>query len=417
MSTHSLLSPSKLARIVRCPGSLAASKGLADEPSQDAASGTLTHWISATVLINGVDPAYFIGKTLFVHHNGNVEQTANGPAFRFEVDEERIERVLFYTNAIKREPAPYKLIEVRLDTSNVLGVEGQSGTGDAVLLDPEREEIGVHDLKDGIHPVHAKHNEQLLTYGASAMDQYAALGNWKRLRVAIHQPRQKVYDEWTYERAEVDARMNDIATAARDAYALYCRAETWYDPERRKEIQDQMVPGSVQCKWCPLRGQCPAQKAAVLAQFSASAQVDTTAFLPDLALSDDQLADAMNRVALIEDWCRHTRGEAFKRALRGGNVPGYKLVRGKKGNRYWKEPTKAADSLALLLGEDKAYVRELISPTAAEKALRGQYTVVKDFVDQSEGALTLVSADDPRPVEAAPPKPQFGIMTYEQEQA
>jgi hypothetical protein len=90
------------------------------------------------------------------------------------------------------------------------------------------------------------------------------------------------------------------------------------------------------------------------------------------------------------------------------SVPGWKLVRGKKGARAWGDPAAALKRLVRYLGTAKAVKpREPISPTQAEKLLSAkQYAILdKEFITQAEGGVSMAPVDDPRPALDLRPSP------------
>lgn len=115
------------------------------------------------------------------------------------------------------------------------------------------------------------------------------------------------------------------------------------------------------------------------------------------------IADALAKVDMIEDWCKAVRERAAALLRDGHHVPGHKLVRGKKGNRAWKDETEVAALLAPL--GDAAYApRVVVSPAQAEKLLKKDAKGVDKallfsdtHVSQSEGGLHVAPESDPRP--------------------
>jgi hypothetical protein len=354
-------------------GSLAYAKGQPpDPPNEDAASGTCTHWLGQQTLSLKQPPENWLGKTL------------EFDGFKFGVDQDRCDRVWVYVNAIRREPGT-RFVEVRLDTSEVLGAPDQGGTPDVILLDTDAETISVHDLKDGAEIIYAGKNEQLATYGAAALHKFDMLCDWKKIRVCIHQPRMKHYDERTYTRAELEAFMVSIRMGAIKAYDLWLAGSS-------EQIQAALTPGEKQCKWCPMRGKCEVRAESILELFPVvGGEVDE----PEVAILDDaSLASAHSRLGEIENWCRDIRSEAFKRAIAGRTLPGKKLVRGRAGKRYWKDAAKVEGVLSMLI-DDIYEPREIISPTQVEKRSKAAYASLTDYVGQNEGGLSLVDESEP----------------------
>lgn len=378
---HSILSPSKGAMILRCAAALAAGKGVKDTPSQYAAEGTAYHQLSAAALEHGVPCADAIGT--FIEADG----------FKFLIDEENAAYAQTYVDRILELPGS-RFVEVRLDTSEVVGVPGQSGTGDAVTLDFEHDTIHVDDLKFGRgEVVFAEKNEQLLQYGAAALVRFALVHDWKFVKLGIHQPRLHHYSEHTYTVEEVRAWVKENQPKFQRAYALYQNQATVTAAD--------YVPGDKQCRWCPIRGFCKARTDQFLHQFpieEPSILIPRSAEAP--VLTDEALAAARGRVDAIEQWCSDIKAEAHNRAvLMGKHLPGWKVVNGRAGNRKWVDEASVETRLVSEL-EDAAFKpRALISPAEAEKAFKKakrDFALVAPFIVQAEGAKSLVRDDSPK---------------------
>lgn len=375
---HALLSPSGAERW-RCHGALAACRNEPNPPNEFSASGTLTHSIAQAMLAAGergvlAPPQYCVGNA----------HTVDG--FKFTVDQDRLDRALIYVKAVQRD-IDIVGVERWLDTSGVVGVPGQGGTADAITGNALTNQLSIHDLKDGANLVYAAGNRQLLIYGAAALQTYSFLRDWETLKVVIHQPRMHHYDEHVYTRDEVEREMVEVRHDAMESYRLYTTGTA-------AEIEAAMTPGESQCKYCPIRGKCPARTKAVLDLFPVTDNVDPMIEF----LNDAEVAAALARADEIENWCRDIRSEATNRVLSGKTLPGYKLVQGKKGARYWTNQEEALKMLPLMLDPEQCYKpRELITPTAAEKLLKGTYSAIADLVGQPSGSLSIARADDKRP--------------------
>lgn len=379
--THSILSPSGAHRWSICAAAPAAGKGVPNRSGRDAALGTAKHEISAACLIEGSTADYHLGSTV----------TAD--AFEFIVDEPFVEQVNAYVSAIRREPGEMH-VEIRLDTSPILGVAGQGGTADVVMLDTDSKTLGVHDAKFGYNIVYCEGNEQLLLYAAAALHRYDLMGDWEHVKVAIHQPSIGHYDEYTYTRGYVEAFAATLKMPALRAYKLF-------ESGTPSTIRAAMVPGEKQCKWCLVRGSCPARAEAAATLFPNGAEEPAT-----VLLQDGEIAVALTHCDELEGWCKDIRAEAHRRALLGHTIDGFKVVQQKRGARFWVDVVKAEMLLLERIG-DKAYSpREVVSPTAAEKlfkALGFGYETVEHNVSQKDGAYTLVPLSDKRePVSVTP---------------
>lgn len=382
--THSLLSPSAAARWSRCVGSVSACRDVPNLPNVYSAEGSAYHTVSERALRDGFDADHCIGLPI----------TVDG--FSFTIDAENAEYAQTYVDAIRRLPGQ-KLYEVQLDTSEILGVPGQGGTGDCVTLDYEHSRLSVDDLKFGRGEiVYAKGNEQLLLYAAAALRQFYSLCEWTHVRVAIHQPRVEHYDEHTYTRAEVEQLVAGIASAAQTAYKLY----QWNDAHQTRL---HLMPGEKQCRWCPFRAKCPARSEQIMQLFPVVPTEPGVSAPDGIGMSDEQIAASLDKVNHIETWCSDMRAEGLRRALAGKLIAGWKIVVGRKGQRKWDEnQEKAVESaLALSLGDAAYKPREIISPAQADPLLkrkhRAQWDALQPAITQADGKPVLEREIDKRP--------------------
>lgn len=378
---HTILSPSKGAMILRCAAALAAGKGVKDTPSQYAAEGTAYHEVAAWALEHQTTCA------------NRVDDIVEADGFKFMIDEENAAHAQTYVDAIRRIPG-VQYYEVRLDTSEVVGVPGQGGTGDAVTLDFDASTIHVDDLKFGRgEVVFAEKNEQLMQYGAAALLKHDLAHDWKFIKLGIHQPRLGHYSEHTYTVEEVRAWVAANQARFQRAYWLYQQPD--------QIAASDYAPGEKQCRWCPIRGSCKARSDSFLTQFPVE---EPSILIPRAAeapvLTDEALAAARDRIDAIEQWCADIKAEAHNRAvLMGRTLPGWKVVNGRAGNRKWGDELSASGHLVPALGEKAYKPKVLISPADAEKLLKKApdiWAPLQAFITQAEGSKSLVRDDSPK---------------------
>jgi hypothetical protein len=381
MSTHSLLAPSDAERWARCAGAIHLSRGVVDPDAEYSASGTCSHWLLAWALTNPeLKLAVFLGKEM------------EFSTFKFVIDEERIERVQTTVDNINAEPGRM-WVEKLVNTTPVLGVPGQSGHADVVKLDlqgmveidgqPHHGVVSVHDFKDGYILVHAKNNLQGLCYGAAALFELDLIAPINAVRFVIHQPKMNHYSEWTYSRAEIEHFCSIIRPAAKMAYDIYTGVVEF-------DATKHLNAGEEQCFWCPVRGRCPARAKRIADMF--------TTMIGKHEIDDPALEQMYLKLDEVEAACRDFRGEMLRRALSGRVFKEHKIVRGKRGKRYWIDKAKAESIITMVLPEEQAFEpREIISPTQAEKLLKKDgYTPLKQLVGQPEGGYTVVPVTDKR---------------------
>lgn len=370
MSEHSVLSPSGATAWSLCHGKLAACAHLKeDRSSEDAARGTVKHRMSELCLNRNGNAIDFLGNVL----------EADG--FSFTVDSEFVRQVQSYVDGIRR-CVGRRYVEVKLNTSPILGIPDQSGTADCVILNRSIKQLEVHDAKFGFHRIYAKGNKQGLIYIAAALEHYDIYDAWESAKFVIHQPGIDHYDEEVYTLAQIRTFLDEIRPQAARAWAMY-----------QGKIPVELTPGPIQCEWCPIKGSCSARGKRVLDMFPTGFQENE----PEAPLlTAAEIGAALTQLDEIEGWCSDIRKEAYARARAGNKIPGYKLIQGNKGARFWKDPKKAETKLGLIVDEGLIYApRVLVSPTQIEAIIgKAEYDTVKSLVDRNDGALKLVQESD-----------------------
>lgn len=337
MSGHATLSPSASRRWLSCTASAGAAGS--DESSSFADEGTAAHELGARcLLVPGVDAKEYIGDTIDVHNDdGTVRRS-------FVVDEQMALYVQVYVDAIRDRlhDGAQLLVEQKFDT----GLESQAfgkvtGTGDAVVLAPLFGLLEVHDLKYGQSPKNRvdaltsitnpaeavgpvirddqtgqlwELNTQLALYGLGALRDYGMLGAFERVYLAIHQPR---LDHMSAVEISVEA----LKLWGDRVFAILRQIDaglTEYKPTEKG------------CQWCPRKANCEALTQHVM-------QTTMQDFAPVSDLTEQGVAWAYERVELVEMWLKAVKEAAHALADRG-QLPGWVLEEGRKGNRIWKDP-------------------------------------------------------------------------------
>lgn len=85
--------------------------------------------------------------------------------------------------------------------------------------------------------------------------------------------------------------------------------------------------------------------------------------------------------------------------MNGEELPGYKLVEGKLGNRKWKDEAEVAATLANLYPMDQFTETRLLSPSQMDKAIGKKKVaeLLEDLIDRAPGAPTIAPETDKRP--------------------
>lgn len=219
---HAAVGGSAISRILRCPGSVRLVASLPHVTSAAADRGTALHYFMGRVISKGIEPAALVGQSyagyrLDAHDAKTMLVPARAMTYRFIGDcEPRLEqRVRFEKNVW--------------------------GTADLVA---HRARLGfLADYKFGSHPVVPAESEQLLFYAAAAWEQKKFGQQPIAVNATIIQP--AVSLQFTTVRYSADT-LADFAERVREI------AKVALAPNAP------VIPGEVQCKWCPAKETCPA---------------------------------------------------------------------------------------------------------------------------------------------------------------
>ena len=363
MADHFELSPSSAHRWMRCPGSVSLSRGIPDRSSAAADEGTLAHQIAAEVL---VEPKH--GNRVAKHPAAGDLGAANWAPLQSYVDYVRD----------RSSNGEFRYVEVKVDLSGYLG-EGGFGTADCVIYDPKTRRLIVIDLKFGQgNLVFANErgegdtmlpNPQLAIYALGAREVFEFL-DVDDIELVVHQPRR--------EHVSVAA----ITPDRLDAFALSVSAAR----QRVESEPASVIPGEVQCKWCPARATCDARARWHLDAFEREVSL----------LSPGEIARLLGQLKDMRSWCDDLEQHALTQLMdKAGSVPGWKVVEG-RSVRQWND--QAMLILSRLVGEDQMFERKLITITAAEKLLgKEERKLLEPATSKSTGKPTLVPEGDPRP--------------------
>lgn len=396
---HAKLSPSGAHRWMRCPGSVVLEAQYPDRGSVYAREGSAAHELAAIVLEGGDPNAQgYVGM--------KVEFEDDGETVQWLVTQDMADHVDDYVKLV-REKAGGKtlLVERKVPIGHITGEDGAGGTSDAIIIDTDQEAIEVIDLKFGMGvQVFAEENEQAQFYALGALEEYGIVGDFSYITMTIHQPRMNHVAEWSIPVGQIHAFAERAAEAAEN-----CRAAEMASIGEAgdRTLEDFLVPGEKQCKFCSGKASCPALRAEVTEVVGGSAAAtieefsDFTPETVDMQTGDNYLPIAMAKVELVEQWCKSVRAEVERRLFAGQQVDGYKLVEGKRGNRKWGSDEDVEALLkSFRLRQDEMYDFSLISPTKAEKLFKEnpkRWTKVKGLITQSAGKPSVAPATDRRP--------------------
>lgn len=400
---HARRSPSGAHRYMACAGAPTLGAQYPDVSSVYADEGTAAHMLGTMCLQGHVGPSDFINETIAVGER------------KFTVDKGMVEAVRVYVDYVRERMkggSKTLLLEQDVPIGHMTGEDGATGKADAIIIDAEHRAIEVIDYKHGagvkVSPVS---NPQTLKYAAGAVYDHGIATDFEVIHSTIVQPRagDGEPERFTVTIADLEAFVEEVKAAAgvsREADETFPGLDS---PEMARWAATYLTPGEKQCRFCSARGpRCPAMTALVVEATSGEVATadDFADFVPDLVetgtVGPNYIAVAMAKVGLVEDWCKAVRAEAERMLTSGKDVPGWKLVEGKLGNRAWSSEAAAEAKLkGARLKLDEMYDRKLISPTTAEKLLKKDkprvWAAVQECITRAPGKPSVAPASDPRP--------------------
>jgi hypothetical protein len=383
---------------MRCAGSAVLEAQYPDRGSVYAREGSAAHELAAIVLEGDEANAQgYVGM--------KVEFQDGNETVQWLVTQDMADHVDDYVKLVReRAGGNTLLVERRVPIGHITGEQGASGTSDAIIIDTDQETIEVIDLKFGMGvQVFAEDNEQAQFYALGALEEYGIVGDFSYATMVIHQPRINHVAEWSIPVHELHAFAERAAQAADRCRQAEMAALGELDG---LTLEDFLVPGEKQCKFCAGKPGCAALRAEIteVVGGSSAATLDEFAeFTPeivDMQTGDNYLPIAMAKVSMVEDWCKSVRAEVERRLFAGQTVDGYKLVEGKRGHRKWGSETDVENLFkSFRLRQDEMYDLSLISPTKAEKMFKQnpkRWAKVKDLITQSSGKPSVAPVTDKR---------------------
>lgn len=425
---HSKFSASASARWMSCAGSMVLSKGKVDKGSQYADEGTAAHTLASWCLTENTDATAYLGRVIAIEDSGR----------EFEVTDDMARDVQVYVDLVReyRGEDGVLMVERQVNYSAAIGVEADQGWGTSDAIIAKGGLLIVADLKFGRgEEVEAADNTQMALYALGALAEFDGIAEFERVLMVISQPRTShAPREWEISIDE----LRKIGVQAWDAASRVIEAEEAYPAGDWHERFTAATEKG--CRWCKAKATCPTARANVtstvfdvvpaspddfddmtaLPTDGTAAAIITDRHMVDADFTEEQwLGAVLPKIDQIEDWCKAVRAEAETRLLAGADVPGYKLVQGKKGNRAWSDAEQAEQMLKTFrLKQEEMYEFKLISPTTAQKLAdaetigKRQWPKLQALITQSEGQLHVAPVSDKRPaVEVKPIADEFEVVT------
>lgn len=359
---HALLSASSAHRWLVCPPSAVAAEAYPDQDTEYTREGTLAHEVAEIVARYSIRP----------------ETGRDG--FAPEVTQEMLECAAGYRDYIQEQITSADavvMLEQQIDYSP-WAAEG-FGTCDCIILQDDTLTIIDYKYGQGV-PVSADGNPQMMLYALGALNDYGIAYDVTRVEMHIYQPRIN-----NVSRAEltVDELLEWAEKTVKPA------AELAYKGEGEYKIGEH-------CRFCPHGGRCRALTE------SCTEYVETHSLRAAVpVLAPHEVAEVLQMEPIITLWLKKVKAQALETMLNGEQVPGWKVVEGKLGNRKWTNELNVMAALNTAGYDRETYTEtKLLSPAAMDKAIGKKKVseLLDGFIDRAAGAPTIVPETDKRPV-------------------
>ena len=355
---HALLSASSAHRWLECPPSAVANEAYPNQDTSFTQEGTLAHEVAEVVA-----RAQLFEEPIEYPDKATHEMMECAKEYADYIEEQ------------KKSNDAIVLLEQRVDFSP--WVPDGFGTCDCIIIQDDTLTIIDYKYGQGV-AVSATDNPQMKLYALGAMNDYGIALDVKKVELHIFQP-----------------RMNNISTDTLTVEELMTWAEKTVKPIAEKAVKGKgnYRPGE-HCRFCQHGGKCRA-----LTKLCTE-YLDTHGLRVALpVLAPHEVADVLRMEPMVTLWLKKVKEQALTTLMNGEELPGYKLVEGKLGNRKWKDEGEVAATLAPLYSKEEYTETRLLSPSQMDKAI-GKTKVaelLEGFIERAPGAPTIAPITDKRP--------------------
>ena len=359
---HALLSASSAHRWLACPPSAVAAEAYPDQDTEYTREGTLAHQVAEAVALVGTD-----GLDPNAKWNDGITKEMLECAHAYAD----------YIQELKKSDDAVVLLEQKVDFSP--WVPEGFGTCDCIIIQDETLIIIDYKYGQGV-AVDAKGNPQMKLYALGALNDYGFVYDVERVEMHIFQPR-------------LDNISRDEITVAE----LLGWADKTVKPIAEKAAKGKGThnPGE-HCRFCPHAGRCRS-----LTKLCTEYVETHSLRVAVPILAPHEVAEVIRMEPLISLWLKRVKDQALATMLDGGEIPGFKVVEGKQGNRKWKDDLEVNAALMKNGYSYEEYTKtELLTVAQMEKAL-GKAKVeglLGEFITREPGKPTIAPITDKRPV-------------------
>lgn len=362
---HGKVSPSRLQRIIDCPGSFKLTQRYEEQQSSYAAEGSMLHAATEIALKAKIRRA----------HDGMIS-----PKLTQEQTNVVQDCMDYYYNLAKTIPNPSVWFEKEVYLKEYHSCMFECyGTCDVILIGFN--ELHVIDWKFGKGvPVYAQDNDQLYAYAAGAVENFNNFEQFEKIFIHCIQPRLESYD---------------VVELTPQELQFWLESRAIPGVQRAYETHAPFNPGTKQCRWCPARVGCRARH-----NFANQTAADVFAAhekVPD-QVSVEELGELLRLADQFETYVSDIRAHIQRTLEQGLPFAGWKMVHG-RSIRRWFNDDDAADWLTKQLGYDEVFNYKIISPAQAERKDRAfkKNDEFLDMVEKPEGKAKLAPESDSRP--------------------
>ena len=356
---HALLSASSAHRWLECPPSAVANEAYPNQDTVFTNEGTLAH-----------ETAEIVTRVRLADHPIEYPDAAT---------HEMIECAHEYADYIeehKKSNDAIVLLEQRVDFSP--WVPDGFGTCDCIIIQDDTLTIIDYKYGQGV-AVSATDNPQMKLYALGAVNDYGIAMDVKKVDLHIFQP-----------------RLNNISTDSLTVEELMEWAEKTVKPiaEKASQGKGKYAPGE-HCRFCQHGGKCRA-----LTKLCTE-YLDTHGLRVALpVLAPHEVADVLRMEPMVTLWLKKVKEQAMTTLMNGEELPGYKLVEGKLGNRKWVSEHTVYNLLKSKGYSDTEITEtKVLSPSQMDKTIgkKKVFELLDEYIERAPGAPTIAPITDKRP--------------------